>query len=41
MKNKIIDFFFEDMEQYEAYKPYIFLLAAVGVFSLLASLLSF
>lgn len=39
MKNKIIDFFFEDMEEFEAHKPYLLLLAAVSVLSLLASLL--
>lgn len=39
MKNKLINYFFDDIEEYEAYKPYLFLLGASVLFNLIVNLL--
>ena len=38
MKNKLINYFFYDEEEYQAYKPYIIMLSVVCGFSLISSI---
>ena len=39
MKNKLINYFFEDTEEYEAYKPFIKLLSTLLLVNLIVALL--
>ena len=39
MKNKLINYFFDDIEEYEAYKPIIKLLSTLGLINLIVALL--
>jgi hypothetical protein len=39
MKNKLINYFFDDTEEYEAYKPIIKLLSTLGLINLIVALL--
>lgn len=39
MKNKLINYFFEDEAEFEAYKPYLFLLGASALFYIIVNLL--
>jgi hypothetical protein len=39
MKNKLINYFFDDMEEYEVYKPFLKLLARLGLINLIVALL--
>lgn len=39
MKNRIIDYFFEDTEQFEAYKPFLKLLGVLAAVNFIVSLL--
>ena len=38
MKNKLIYYFFYDIEEYNAYKPFIIGLGVISIFSLITSL---
>ena len=39
MKNKLINYFFDDMEEYEAYKPILKLLSRLALINLIVALL--
>lgn len=41
MKNRIIDYFFEDEEHFEAYKPFLKVLSTLGLINLIVALLCF
>lgn len=41
MKNKLINYFFEDTEQFEAYKPFLITLGTLGLINLIVALLCF